>query len=42
MRSLEMSQKTVGLEMRGSTRCRIAPSKSGGNALCTRACGVWI
>lgn len=40
MRSLDMSQKPVVLEMRGSARCRIAPSKSDGNALCTRAYGV--
>lgn len=37
MRSLEKSQKNVCLRERGSARCRIAPSKSGRKALCTRA-----
>jgi hypothetical protein len=37
MRTLETSLKTVVLYRRGSASTRIAPSKSGEKAVCTRA-----
>ncbi len=37
MRTLKTSYKSVVFNIQDIARCRIALSKSGGNALCTRA-----